>query len=536
MQQSYYCYARWGAKAKVAHLEQQYPQLLIDILQSDRKSITSGLTISPTLINDANNSSNERNLWLDFPAVMKAAQAISQEIELEKLLATLMQIALANAGAQTGILLIHQEAKWLVVAKANQNHTENWQIPLTECQELPQNLIYSVARTQTMAVFDDLSASAQFAGDRYIITQQPKSVLCIPITKQGKLIAILYLENNLTVGAFTNDRVETLQILTSQAAISIENARLYQQIEKSSQILAAQVKQKTEELSQKAFDLEQALKNLQQTQVQLIQSEKMSALGQLVAGIAHEINNPVNFIHGNLQHTENYLKDLLSLLKTYQQEYPEENPVIQAKTEEIDLNFISKDLTNIFRSMESGSERIRQIVLSLRNFSHLDEAKIKSVDLHAGIESTLLILQNRFQGNELQPKIEVIKEYGNLPRVTCYASEMNQVFLSIINNAIDALNEVSKNPKNPFIRIQTEAIEKERVRIAIADNGSGIPAHIQQRIFEPFFTTKPVGSGKGLGLSVSYAIIKKHGGQLTCESTFGSGTIFTIEIPINYPG
>ncbi|MGE5658821.1 MAG: AAA family ATPase [Actinomycetota bacterium] len=534
MQEAYYGYARWGAKAKVAHLEQQYPQLLTAILQSHQGRITSEGTILATLMKGITTTSNGHNLWLDFPAVMKATQAISEEMELEKLLATLMQIALVYAGAQTGILVIHQEEKWLVVAKANQNHTENWQIPLAECQELPQSLIHSVVRTQRMAVFNNLSLSEHFASDRYIIAYQPKSVLCIPISKQGKLIAILYLENNLTVGAFTSDRVETLQILTSQAAISIENARLYQQVEKYSQTLEAEVERKTKELSQKASDLEQVLKNLQQTQAQLIQSEKMSALGQLVAGIAHEINNPVTFIHSNLQPTENYVKELLSLLELYQQEYPEQNPVIQAKIQEIELEFISNDLSKILQSMKAGSERITQIIQSLRNFSRLDEGEIKSVDLHKGIESTLLILQNRFQESKNQPQIQIIKEYGNLPLVTCYASEMNQVFLSIISNALDALKDVRKTHQTPSIKIQTEVIEKEQVRIVITDNGMGIPSHIQKRIFEPFFTTKPVGSGTGLGLSVSYVIIKKHGGQLTFDSTLGSGTKFAIEIPIQY--
>ncbi|MEG4218536.1 AAA family ATPase [Microcoleus sp. Pol14C6] len=536
MQEAYYCYTRWGAKAKVAYLEQHYPQLLGAILQPTKRAIISEGTITPTLMRSvtSTSNSNSQNLWLDFPAVMKAAQAISQEIELEKLLATLMQIAIAHAGAQTGILAIDQEQKWLVVAKADHNHTEKRHIPLAECQELPQKFIYSVTRSQTTAVFDNLSASTQFAGDRYIITQQPKSALCIPISKQGKLIAILYLENNLTVGAFTSDRIETLQILSAQAAISIENARLYQQVDNYSQTLEAEVERKTEELSQKAFDLAQTLKNLQQTQAQLIQSEKMSALGQLVAGIAHEINNPVTFIHSNLQHTENYIKDLLNLLELYQQEYPTTSSAIKARIEEIELAFITQDLNKILQSMKVGSERIKQIILSLRNFSRLDEADMKSVDLHAGLESTLLILQNRFQESDNQPKVQVIKEYGNLPHVTCYASEMNQVFISIISNALDALQQVSKTNKNPLLKIQTQVREKKWLRIAIADNGSGIPTNIQERIFEPFFTTKPVGSGTGLGLSVSYAIIKKHGGTLTCDSTVGSGTKFVIEIPINY--
>ncbi|GET42246.1 trifunctional serine/threonine-protein kinase/ATP-binding protein/sensor histidine kinase [Microseira wollei] len=529
MQEAYYCYARWGAKAKVADLEQSYPQLLEAILQPANFAIKSSSTIA-TAIKSATSSSSNENLWLDFPAVMKAAQAISQEIELEKLLASLMQIAMTNAGATSGCLIIYQHEQWLVVAQAGEASIKMLDIPLPRYQEIPQSLIYSVARSRATAVFDHLSSSEQFAGDPYIISHQPKSVLCTPISKQGKTLGILYLENYLTAGAFSRERVDILQILTSQAAISLENARLYQEIENYSHTLEAEVERKTEDLRQKAVDLEQALINLQQTQAQLIQSEKMSALGQMVAGIAHEINNPVTFIQSNLEPTENYVKDLLSLLELYQQEYPETSAVIQAKIEEIELNFIWKDLTKILQSMKVGSERIGQIILSLRNFSRLDEAEMKAVDLHKGIESTLLILQNRLQGTDNQPKVEVIKEYGNLPHVTCYASEMNQVFMSIISNALDAIKDVI----NPLIQIQTEVRENLRLRIAIADNGCGIPAEIQKRIFEPFFTTKPVGSGTGLGLSVSYAIIKKHGGQLTFDSTVGSGTKFMIEIPIKH--
>ncbi|MEG4297491.1 AAA family ATPase [Microcoleus sp. Pol11C1] len=534
MIEAYYCYSRWGAKAKVAYLEQHYPQLLKAILQPANFVITSGTTINPTWMGSLASVSSSENVWLDFPAVMTAAQAISQEIELEKLLATLMQITLANGGAQIGCLVLRQDRHWLVVAQTAQKQTKILEIPLEQYQEIPHSLIYAVARTQATAVFDNLSIADQFAGDRYIIAHQPKSVLCTPIIRQGKLVGIVYLENNLTLGAFTNERVEIIQILAAQAAISIDNARLYKQIEKYSQSLEAEVAQKTEDLSQKAFDLEQAFKNLQQTQAQLIQSEKMSSLGQLVAGIAHEINNPVTFIRSNVAHIEDYVKDLLILLNIYQQEYPDPSGVIQAKIEEMDLEFIWKDLIKILESMKSGSDRISQIILSLRNFSRLDEADMKAVDLHTGIESTLLILQTRLRLSDGPSEIQVIKEYGNLPHIICYASEINQVFLSIISNAIDALQSINNTKKNPLIRIQTEIIEKDRVRIKISDNGPGIPANIQSRIFDPFFTTKPVGSGTGLGLSVSYGIVKKHGGKLTCNSRVGDGTELAIEIPINY--
>ncbi len=545
MQEAYYCYTRWSAKGKVVHLEQKYPQLLGAILQPTNPAIASGGTISPTLTKNVNSSSNTQNsnLWLDFPAVMKAAQAISEEIELQKLLATLMQVAIANAGAQTGFLLIHQDGEWLGVVRANQNHTESLHISLVECQELPQSLIYSVARSQTTAVFDDLSATSEFAGDRYIITHQPKSVLCTPISKQGKLIAILYLENNLTVGAFTGDRVETLQILTSQAAISIENARLYQQVESYSQTLEAEVERKTEALSQKAVDLEQALKKIQQTQSQLIHSEKMSSLGQIVAGVAHEINNPVSFIYGNIKPASQYINDLLDLIRIYQDSYPTPTAEIAAKIEELDLEFLVDDLQKLLGSMQNGAERIRDIVISLRNFSRLDESLIKKADIHEGIESTLVVLQHRLHGSQESdlaikyPEIMVIKNYGELPLFLCYPNQLNQVFLNIINNAIDALNQVGMQRKNsdfnPIITINTATTEDRFIEIKISDNGPGIAPEIVPKIFDPFFTTKPVGLGTGLGLYISYQIVvERHRGELICVSNIGEGTEFIIKMPI----
>ncbi|MBN3941891.1 ATP-binding sensor histidine kinase [Nostoc sp. NMS9] len=532
IQQAYYCYAHWGAKAKVDHLEEQYPQLLTVILQPANLAITSVATIPLTLIRGVTKSSSNQNLWLDLQAVMKAAQAISQEIELEKLLATLMEITIANAGAQIGHLVLCQEEQWLVVAQGDQQLVKTLEIPLEQYPEIPQSLIYAVARTQETAVFEDLSTAVQFASDRYIITHQPKSVLCTPISRQGKLSGILYLENNLTLGAFTSDRIEILQLLTSQAAISVENARLYQQTENYSHTLKAEVEHKTKALNQKAQDLEQTLKKLQQTQGQLIHSEKMSSLGQLVAGIAHEINNPVNFIKGNLIHTENYVADMMSLLMLYEQEYPQPNPAIQAMKEEIELDFLFKDANQTLESMKIGSERISKIVQSLRNFARLDEAEIKTVDLHSGIESTLLILQHRLQASENQPEVRVIKEYGDLPLVTCYPSQLNQVFLNIINNAIDAIRDNLQSSKHPEIRICTGVIDREWLRIAIANTDSTIPVSLQERIFEPFFTTKPVGRGQGLGLFVSYSIIQQHRGALTVRSQPTEGTEFEIVLPI----
>ncbi len=288
---------------------------------------------------------------------------------------------------------------------------------------------------------------------------------------------------------------------------------------------------------QQAEDLEKTLQELQRTQMQLIQSEKMSGLGQLVAGVAHEINNPVNFIFGNLTYANNYIEDLLRLVQLYEQHYGDPVPEIQELAEDIDLNFLIEDLRKLLKSMKVGAERIREIVLSLRTFSRMDEAEMKEVDIHEGLNSTLMILEHRIKAKPDRIAIEVIKEYGNLPLVECYAGQLNQVFMNILANAIDALEESLVNdPRKvtiPQIRICTELMEGDRVKISIADNGLGIPSVIKARLFDPFFTTKAIGKGTGMGLSISYQIISdRHGGSLECISQPGAGAEFVIAIPL----
>ncbi|BAY27658.1 putative sensor protein [Calothrix sp. NIES-2100] len=274
--------------------------------------------------------------------------------------------------------------------------------------------------------------------------------------------------------------------------------------------------------------LQQALDELQQTQNQLIQSEKMASLGEIVAGIAHEINNPVSFIYGNLPHIKQYIEDLISLVNLYQHNYPESTPEIKKLIKNIDLEFIIKDLEKIISSMNNGTERISKIVLSLRNFSRLDESEVKEVDLHSGIESTLLILNSR-----LLNQIEIIKKYGELPRIKCFPALLNQVFMHILSNAVDAvLSQESLIHKQ--IVIETKKLTQDKICIQIRDNGSGIPPEIQSKIFDPFFTTKPVGKGTGLGLAVAYKIIDKHKGKITLNSEVAKGSEFTIILPIRY--
>ncbi|MEG4800690.1 ATP-binding protein [Microcoleus sp. ARI1-B5] len=289
-----------------------------------------------------------------------------------------------------------------------------------------------------------------------------------------------------------------------------------------------------------AQKLKKTLQDLQQTQAQLIQTEKMSSLGQMIAGVAHEINNPVNFIHANLSHVSNYSHNLLSLIDLYQQEYPNPTAEIADLIEDSDLEFLGEDLPKILSSMKVGTNRIREIVLSLRNFSRLDESDLKPVNIHEGIDSTLLILQSVLKAQPNFYEIEIVKNYGDLPRVECYAGQLNQVFMNILSNSIYALYHTEKgesyNPKNPShgqIIISTSLQETDWVKISIKDNGPGINDAVKAKIFDPFFTTKPVGQGTGLGLSISYQIVvEKHGGRLECTSAVGEGTEFAIEIPI----
>ncbi len=307
--------------------------------------------------------------------------------------------------------------------------------------------------------------------------------------------------------------------------------------------MAEQLTTRDRQLSQQVQQLENTLKELHRTQAQMVQSEKMSALGQMVAGIAHEINNPVNFVHGNLSHINQYTEDLLRLLDAYQKQYPNPPQSIQDDLDDVDLNFLNEDLTKILKSMKMGTDRIRDIVVSLRNFSRLDQAEFKPVDLHQGIDNTVMILQHRLKANAERPTIEVVREYGDIPLVECYAGQLNQVFMNLLSNAIDALEE--GNAGRSFedivgqpnrISITTTKTEQDWVQIAIADNGTGIPEKSRSHLFDPFFTTKPVGKGTGLGLSISYQIVtEKHGGKLWCDSTLSEGTKFAIEIPIHQP-
>ncbi|WP_445626394.1 AAA family ATPase [Nostoc sp. DSM 114167] len=645
---AYYAYARWGANAKVADLEKRYPQLLAPILQQTRLALSTNETIfasgSITSTTSATSSSSA-SVALDLAAILKASQTISGEIELSKLLSSLLSIIIENAGADKCVLMLLQDSRLLIEGSI----TEGTQpvvlqhLPIEDSQDIPRKLIYKVLHNRQPAVIVDASADLTLANDPYIICKQTKSILCSPILHQGKLIGILYLENNLAPGAFTSDRVELLNLLCAQAAISLENAQLYERsLESLSELNASQSRfhnlvdnvpgvvcqyqmsadgilslnyisadcynfyeitpeqaavdpdfldkmihpddlasylqtytdtvqarsswcwegrivtpsgivkwlhgeSRVEQRSDGSLvwdglflnisDRKQAELGLQQAQLQIVQSEKMSALGNLVAGVAHEMNNPLGFISASIKQAKPTFSDIVEHLKIYQETFPHKSEEIQDHESEIDLEYSLEDLPKMLDSMTMACDRLKNISTSLRTFSRADRDYKVPFNIHEGIDSTILILKHRLKANEQRPAIEVVTNYGNLPQIECFPGQLNQVFMNILANAIDALEESNIGRSFEYIKVNpnritiTTSMADRLVKIAIADNGKGMSESVKQKIFEHLFTTKSVGKGTGLGLAIAFQIVEStHGGKLSCNSVLGHGTEFIVEI------
>ncbi|BAY09520.1 ATP-binding sensor histidine kinase [Calothrix sp. NIES-2098] len=664
MQEAYYCYARWGALAKTQDLENRYPNLLRPILHQVAQSlnpletlaaiVASNTTIQTSTISCT--SSTSINAAIDFATILKASQAISSTIELDELLHQLSQIILKHSGSdRCALILPDSYGKWHLRAIATPEITELCSQPLEGNSNLPIKLIQYVKNTKEIVIIDNLKSDLPVI-DEYLTQRQPQSVMCLPILNQGYLIGILYLKNYSTSGVFTSDRVLILNFLCTQAAISLENARLHAlEREKSYHLeqsqtrlqliiqrtpvavmewnncfefqawnpaaekvfgyreeevlgrhfrciipeeyhvyvddVAAQILAQTggshainENLTkdgqriicewfnapifnsngeicggvsmaldisdrkhaeaavqQKSQELEKALQNLQQAQLQIVQSEKMSALGNLVAGVAHEINNPVGFINGNIQPAYEGIQDLFNLLDLYQNKFTEPGEEIEEEIENIDLEYLREDLPKLIFSMKEGVQRIREISNSLRTFSRADSEYKVPFNIHDGLDSTILILKHRLKANENRPAIEVIKNYGNLPPIECFPGQLNQVFMNLLANAIDALEdanvgrcfaEMQAHPN--IISITTQLSEDgKQVNISIKDNGIGMTKEIKDKVFDHLYTTKMVGKGTGLGLAIARQIIvEKHGGTLKANSAPNQGAEFVITLPM----
>ncbi|WP_066426639.1 ATP-binding sensor histidine kinase [Anabaena sp. 4-3] len=523
MQEAYYCYARWGAKAKTNHLEYCHPHLLRPILQQTTPTLnpleTLATLITPNLsihtVTAISNSSNTSiNTVLDFAAVLKASQAISSTIQLNELLHQLTQIILQHSGGdRCALILPNSDGDWLLRVNATPETTTLCSEPLADNPQIPVKLIQYVKHTQEVVVIDDVQTDLPVLG-YYLNLHRPLSVLCLPILNQGNLIGLLYVENRSTNGVFTSPRLLILNFLCTQAAISLENARLYQQAQAYAQ-------------------------QLEQSQLQIVQNEKMASLGNLVAGVAHEINNPIGFLNGSINNAQEYIEDVIAHLELYQQHYPQPAAPIQEHAAEIDLEFLMADLPKLIDSMRGATNRIKSISTSLRTFSRADTDHKVTANLHEGIDSTLLILKYRLKGNEHRPAINIKTEYGQIPQIQCFPGQLNQVFMNILANAIDMFDEMAQtrtfaelqtHPQK--IHIRTEAIANQ-VYIRIRDNGKGISEEIKPKIFDHLFTTKGVGKGTGLGLAIARQIItEKHGGTIEVNTIVGEGTEFMIAIPI----
>ncbi|MCB0529824.1 MAG: GAF domain-containing protein, partial [Saprospiraceae bacterium] len=502
---------KWGAIAKANWLDRRYG---LKVETPAAQASGDGMVTR---------SGSHSGSDIDMLSLMKAALAISGEIQIDKLMSQLMHVLVENAGAQHGFFAIEREGRWMVEASnaTGEANKQSWSaVPLQGNPYFPETVAQFVIRTKEDLVISNAQQDNRFMNDPIVRKKQLRSILCLPIMHQGRLIGILYADNNLNSGVFTEQRVQFLKLLSGQIAVSLENALQYEHLE---QIVA----DRTAEVMRQRDALEKSLGDLKLAQAKLVESEKMASLGQLTAGLAHEINNPINFVSVGVNNLQQNFEELKTALEAYLALDPaEDNREALKKIADKNLHQLVEetveDSDEMFRSIQNGIKRTVTIVKSLRNFSRLDEGEYKVVDIHEGLDSTLEILQS-----QIRKKAEIVREYGELPPIECAAGKINQVFMNIINNALQAIDGTGT------ITLATRYDKSQsEIRIAISDTGSGMTEEVKRRLFEPFFTTKPVGEGTGLGMSISYGIINDHKGRIEVESEVGKGSTFVIYLPV----
>ncbi|MCL1472182.1 AAA family ATPase [Argonema antarcticum A004/B2] len=534
MTKAHYSYQLWGARRKVEDLEEKYPQLLVktQTISGVKDSLTHKNKLQSTISSLTSSNSGEA---LDLATVMKASQAISGEIVLEALLNKLMKMVIENAGAQRSFLILNREGKLLIEAD---EVAVRQSVPVEDSEQLPLSMINYVARTHENVVLNDAANEPTFATDSYIQLHQPKSVLCAPIINQGKLIGILYLENNLTTSAFTSDRIEVLSILCSQAAISIENALLYnnleeanEQLEEYSHTLELKVEERTQELKDKNDQLEQTLQQLKAAQKQIIAQEKLASLGSLTAGIAHEISNPLNFVNNFAAVSVDLTQELLEEVEN-QSEHLESEAVDYIKDV---INDLKENVAEINRQGQRAESIVRNMLMHARS----ESGQRQRADINTIVAEAVQLVYHGKRAKDDSFNIDLEANYDNsIGQVEVVPQDISRAFINIINNACYAVADKKKETGEGFIpTLAVKTLNRsDGVEIHIRDNGKGISQQIQDKIFQPFFTTKPTGEGTGLGLSLTHDIIVgQHQGQIQVESEPGLFAEFIIFLPKTMP-
>jgi predicted ATPase/signal transduction histidine kinase len=572
LRNAYRVYKEWGAVAKCKDVERRFSQFVFGVhtvgtslartlLGANQNSIQTTMqakmqstlqtTMQRTMMTTTSHIASD---VLDITSILKASTAIVSEVGFARLLGVMMRIVMENAGAQRGVFLLEQTGElWIQAERSISEQNEQlslervrWKNVRTASNIMPDSVLQFVQRSKKVVVVDNAAEDKRFNADAYILAHTPQSILCLPILSQGKLLGILYLEHRSTTGAFTSNRVELLSLLSGQIAVSLANSLAYEQLEQKvaerTQELAREKKNielANGELSERNRQLQSTMNDLKQMQGQLIQSEKMASLGVLTAGVAHEINNPINFVSGSIEPLERNVKAIIATLNKFNEITPDKLSVehldeirttLAAIHEEQELKRLPKMMSQVptlFKAISNGAERVIEIVRGLQSFSRLDESALKMMSVNGGLDSTLVILQSQFK----ERAIHIEKNYGEIPEIECYPGRINQVFMNILANALHAIPK-EKSDGAVYISTRCDVEIANMVEIRIRDNGVGMSEAVRKSIFDPFFTTKKVGEGTGLGLSIVLGIIEKHFGTITVESAPNEGTEFCIRLPI----